>query len=297
MIKIDTICLMIKKLSFQSRTIATIFCLLSCLVMQNACAATWAIVKSEKAVIYSDIQMTSIIGYLKKGKKIRVGEVPKNKARLLPVIISKKVAYIQVKDINTGHEVDSLRSVTERVQEKMHGKKSINRVAIIAGTYYASLSEDNFDSSLGSDLLFINWGIRGYYTNIQTRKGLRVSLQVNKATKNDATISYTALPISFKFKGYNTKKYDFNLFFGGVIIPYSEFKLGNDFKITGQGLGAEVGGELRFSISKNYSIHLDGNFQAIKLLNMDLPENSVYPERFDPFLTGVKLMAVLSYEY
>ena len=45
------------------------------LLLSNAYAARWASVTADKAEIYSDIEMTSVIGYIRKGKKVRVGEV------------------------------------------------------------------------------------------------------------------------------------------------------------------------------------------------------------------------------
>jgi hypothetical protein len=277
--------------------IATLTCLVVLGTTWNAYSATWARVVVEKAKIFSDIQMTSVIGYIKKGKQIRVGEVPKNKARVLPIIVSNKVAYIQTKDIKTGTDVKTLKSVSQRIKEKMNAKTSRNRVGVYAGTYYGLLASNEFVDSIGSELLFLEFGARGYYTNLKTGKGYRVSVGHAIAEKTDSQISVSTVAVSYRFNAIKLSKYDLNIYAGGVLSPYSEYKQGNDFKINGQALGGEVAAEMRFSLSSKVSLHLEANYQLLKFVNMSLPENSFYPEEFNPLLNGIKLAGTISYEF
>lgn len=282
---------------YKSNIFASIICLLGLYLPNNAMSATWATVTSEKAKIFSDIQMTSVIGYVRKGKKIRVGEVPKNKARVLPVIVSNKVAYIQLKDIKTGVEIKTLKSVSERVKEKMTVKTSIQRVGVFGASYYGFLLNNDFEDTTGNDLFFLEFGASGYHTNLQTGRGVRVNLSYSQANKSDSIITYSSLAISYKFSALKLPSYDLDFYAGGILGPYAEYKQGNDFKITGNMFGAEFGGEMRFSLTKKMSLHLGGNYQIIKFVNMKLPDNTIYAEEFDPIINGVKLFSTLSYEY
>ena len=65
----------------------------------NAHASKWAIVKSTRAVIYSDMKLESAIGYVRNGTRIKVGEVPRKRGTILPVVVSGRIGYIQIKDI------------------------------------------------------------------------------------------------------------------------------------------------------------------------------------------------------
>ncbi len=69
-----------------------------------------AYIKESRALIYADHELKVPIGYLSKGKKIRVGEVKRNGGKSLPLILSGKIVYIQVddlqfKDIKTSNYV------------------------------------------------------------------------------------------------------------------------------------------------------------------------------------------------
>jgi hypothetical protein len=297
LIIIVTIVVMIcNKFSFYG-LFAPLICLLQMLCIQNVYAASWGTVIVQRAIIYSDIQMTSVIGYVKQGRKVRVGDIPKNKGRLLPIIVNKKVAYIQRKDLNTGIEVESLKTVSERIKDRINQKKGISRFGIKGTSFYGALIQNDFEDSFGNELLFFGYGLTGYYTHISSETGFRVSVEKLVATKDDATFTIYSVPISYNIYGFQTSKYDFNFYLGGIFMPYTEFKLGGDFKVSGQGVGAEIGAEMRFSFSTNYSLHIAGDYQVARFISMELPENNVYPKEFDPYIHGVKLSASITYEF
>ena len=105
---------------FQILPLKTIFYLLFLIFF--FCPKLWAsqdaIVTADRAIIYSDREMTSPIGYIRKGKKISVGEIPRNLAQVYPVVVSGKIAYIRVMDVTTEKEsMDSSRLVAERFKK------------------------------------------------------------------------------------------------------------------------------------------------------------------------------------
>ena len=58
-----------------------------------------AFIRESRALIYADPDLKVPIGYLSKGKKIRVGEVKRNSGQALPLILSGKIVYIKVDDL------------------------------------------------------------------------------------------------------------------------------------------------------------------------------------------------------
>ncbi len=90
-------------------------------------AAQEAIVIADRAVIYADKTMSSPVGYILRGKKVTIGEIPRNKARLYPIVVSGRVAYIRVTDVST--EIDNLdtnRLVAERFLRAARKKNGIS---------------------------------------------------------------------------------------------------------------------------------------------------------------------------
>ena len=69
------------------------------LLPPNVQAAQYGLVSAAKAVIYADVQMQAPIGFLKRGKKVLVGEVSRGIGQVLPIVVSGKLAYIQKEDL------------------------------------------------------------------------------------------------------------------------------------------------------------------------------------------------------
>lgn len=275
--------------------LANIICLL--LSTNSVIAATWAIVKADRAKVYSDVQMSSVIGYIKQGKRIKVGEVPKNKGRLLPIVVSNRIAYIEIRNLQYGEKVDNVKSIVQRYKDKEFALKPTRRLALFSGTYIGVIDNQGFDDVLSEDIIFYSVGLRGYYHDPIAKKSYRVTLGSSFAEENEASFQLVDLAIAFDIGGLKSSYVDF-LFFGGpVIAPYSEYKQGDDFKITGQAAGLEAGIEVRFSIAQNVSLHIDANYQFLKFFNMDLPDNNFYPDEFDSSVNGVKILGTLSYKY
>lgn len=79
-------------------------------------SAQVAIVQSSKAVIYSDIELKSPIGYVRKGKQLAVGEVKRRRGEILPVVVNGRVAWIRVADLvlpSTQRSFEKDKKITE----------------------------------------------------------------------------------------------------------------------------------------------------------------------------------------
>lgn len=71
-----------------------------------ALAAQDAIIRSRQAIIYSDLEKTSPIGYVKRGRKVKVGEIPRAKGTVLPIVVSGRICYIKITDLYLRKEVE-----------------------------------------------------------------------------------------------------------------------------------------------------------------------------------------------
>lgn len=290
----DIFCRIVK---ISSAKYLCLFCLIFLSV--EALAARWAVVGVSRAKIYSDVKMTKVIGYVGKGKKVRVGEKAKNNGLLLPMLLKNRVVYIEVSSLSeqTDKEKQSLKTVAKRYLDKINQKKEIRRVGVYTGLFYGLLFRNDFSDELGQNLIFTSFGLRGYYRSLEEFKGYRITTEYMSAEKDEAQLSIPLLEFSFLLKQVSYDKYKFDLYFGPLMTPYVEYVQGEDFKITGQALGAIVSAELKRKLKENYTLHLDASYQALTFYNMELPANGLYPKEFEPILNGFKLSASITYSY
>ena len=265
------------------------------LSVNHVFAAQWGIISKEKAPVYSDIEMMSVIGHLPKGKKIRVGDVPKNKGRLLPIIVNKKVAYVEVRFIEFGNDPSLLGTASNRIKEKFTQKTIVRHIGFYTGSFYGVLSNQGEKES--DDILFVEYGLRGYYMNTLTGRNIRVSFGEGRSTGD--TVRFKYLPLAASFKLFGLQSYGKSLIFylGPVFAPYAELEAVDLFKITGQGYGGEFGAELRYELGKNINLHVDANYQSIKFQGLDLSDNGSYDSNYDTFVNGLKVLGTISYSY
>jgi len=130
-----------------------------CIASFAVSAARVAVVNSERATIFSDLTMDSPIGFVRGGKVIKVGEKARMKGTIVPIIVSGRIAYIQVKDLRFVEDEDQIYSpkITEHnidnsqfyVEDSL---KDNNHVIIQMGQYslgqnWTNLSEQAGDTS------------------------------------------------------------------------------------------------------------------------------------------------------
>lgn len=95
------------------------FLLLSILVVfpKTIFGAQVGIVTSNKAIIYSDIELQSPIGFVKKGKQLAVGNVKRRRGEILPVVVNGKIGWVRVRDIRLPDEERNFDRSTKKVTE------------------------------------------------------------------------------------------------------------------------------------------------------------------------------------
>ncbi|WP_034728425.1 hypothetical protein [Bacteriovorax sp. BSW11_IV] len=96
------------------KSIIVIMLALFCL---NSLAARVATVTTSKAVVFADKELTSPLGYIRFGKKVRVSDNPIGVKDIYAVIVSGRVAYIQTKDLSLSDEVVSEVSGHQKINE------------------------------------------------------------------------------------------------------------------------------------------------------------------------------------
>lgn len=93
-----------------------------------------AYVKESRALVFADHELKIPIGYLSKGKKIKVGEVKRNNGLALPTILSGKVVYLKAEDLAFKDEKTDLYVATNAehfIEEEKEEKETLEPVRLV----------------------------------------------------------------------------------------------------------------------------------------------------------------------
>ena len=259
--------------------------------------AEWAVVRSEKAVVYADAQMSASIGFLSKGRKIRVGEKPKNKGRVVPIIIQKKIAYIKLVDIERSPKESAVADVASRFNESSAKKLASNKFAVILGSSLASVY---FPESATADdqynIMFFGGGVRMYREEENSTSGVKGTLEYMTGTRDKEKISFLAIPFDYYYKILRRDFLELHLFGGLNLMPFAEYKLSDDFTLNGYGYGVQAGSEFLFKFS-SFTIHVEAAYHYNKLMGFKLPDNELYPAKLEPTINSFSLKGLVSFNY
>ncbi len=91
------------------------YLILTLFTLTPVLAAQFAVVKRDKAVIYADQNMSSALGYAKRGRKLTVGKKPLKGGKLLRIIVSGKMAYIKRDDLTLEQDTTDIEAYKNKV--------------------------------------------------------------------------------------------------------------------------------------------------------------------------------------
>ncbi|TDJ07192.1 MAG: hypothetical protein E2O68_03935 [Deltaproteobacteria bacterium] len=253
--------------------------------------AQTAYVKTARAVIYSDKELSSPIGYVRMGRKLRVGDVKRQQGSVLPVIISGRIAYIEIKNLalpesksleEKGH-ISHIEE-EERPWEEIWLSDSHLRVDV---AFVAPGSEwDQLTASIGnSSGLMVTIPVMWELRPLDWRWNFDIGMSVNTLSSGQ-DISMLALGGEFwaQYLLIKSKKFSLDLrggyllSLGGVKIRYSWTGETNNGSYWGYVLGAQA----RFFKGSRWELNLGFDWRRMimqDLNNLTLPNGSVYALR------------------
>lgn len=266
------------------------------------CLTSWAqasrpaVVIAPKAIIYADQQMSAPVGYVSRGKKIRVGEIPRNKAQVYPVIVAGKVAYIKVSDVSTEMiSLDSQKLVAERFREKSTKSQSKNFYALSFMNYSSQISFEDEPGELKNNdsVSFTGVNIRGGRL-LSPRWDFQLSLNYIRSGDSAERFSLVEFGPSFGFRLIESKRFMLKWVTDLWGIPWGNYELGDLFRINGYGFTAGTGLTANYRFGERFGITLGFGYHHTRLFGLDLPNPY---EKIRPAFTGGRVLAGLSYYY
>ncbi|GEM_PF-1388234 len=282
------------------RKLATNLCHVLALFTLLTPTIVWAhqfgIVTAEEAKIYADVERTSPIGYVRRGKKIKLSNIAKNKGSVYATVVSGKLAYISVTDVNTEIEdLDSTRLVAERFQ-KAANKKS-DSIYSLGLFQYSSIISQTASSGPTKDKDTVNWigaGIKGEM-KLAPRVDLQILVQGMQAKNQELeTWKMVGAGAGFGYRLVDFDKFQVRLLSEILFIPFASYELMGAYRI--RGYGASVGGGLdtTLKLGEHWGVQVMAIYQYMKLGGYKPPVGQLYDA---PSFFGVKLGGNLNYSF
>ncbi len=246
------------------------------LIMLFYCQVSWAvqeaIITADKAVIYSDMDTSSPIGLISKGKKILIGDHSQNNSRVYSVIVSGKIAYIKVSDVSTEKEsVDSKRLTAERFQRSTKSQSLSN----LTVSYFQFNSQIRLDNENGEvvDKNVFNWhglSLKGE-SKISEKWNLQVLINYMFSTLKGQAYRASEFGFGVSRRFFESKKFTASLEFAALSIPFVTYSVGEDFRSRSYGYSIGSGLNLHYLLNSQWAIHLSGGPYHTGLFTFDNP--------------------------
>lgn len=250
---------------------------------------------ADRAIIYSDKEMTSPIGYLSRGKKVTVGNVPRNKGQVYPIVVSGKLAYIRVLDVTTEKEtMDSTRLTAERFK-KSTDKSYHNKIVASYYNFASKLTMSNQNGTLMNDDV-LNWNglaLKGEAL-FKERFDFQVLINLMTAASGDESFNVIEFGFGMGLRIINQKKFLLRLEGHLLGVPFSNYELGDEFRVRSFGYTVGGGASATYLLKKNWGVEAFGGAYYTKLMGFDVPDP--YKD-FDASFVGVRFGIGVNYTY
>lgn len=263
------------------------------------CPNSWAVqdamVISDRAFVYSDTDMTGPVGYISRGKKIVVGEIPRNKAQVYPIMVSGKVAYIRVIDVTTEKaSIDSNRLVAERFKKNTDTTyKSRVSLSYLSFNSQIDMGKQNGDIASKDSLAWSGVSLRG---DVIFQKTYDAQILLNYLTTSMSEESFSV----FEFgAGVGYRLIDKSRFMARVeaqllVIPFASYALGSDFRVKSAGHTLGSGGNMSYRFGDNWGLEFGAGLYYTKLFGFGVPKP--YTE-IAPSFVGTRFNLGLNFTY
>lgn len=220
-------------------------------------AYRFAVTKSRQTVVYADVDLAAPIGYIRNGRKLKVGDTSLKQGTIVPLIVSGKIAYVKTSDISftisgtklehgapelTDHEVDIIfKNDAEKLKENSY--ISADYMLVSPGSDWTDYHESNAIADTPT-LNRINFGIE--YRDPKSRHGLQFGLGYLFGSSDISKISSLYGELQYQFRFINRSSFAIEGYAGAIIT--GDFSQENfEEKSAGAAWGYHLGGRLRIA--------------------------------------------------
>jgi hypothetical protein len=234
-----------------------------------------AVVIADEAVLFADQTRESPIGFLKKGTKLSVGQVPRNKGQVLPTVLNGKVVYISIEDISTASQLDKPGNLEASRFRDLAEKENTSLLSLSYAVQQSIFFKDEaagVDKDLGFTWNMIN--LKSVSIEDGRRVGIAAQIAYGQAERASDELKSSRFDIGLGpvLSIVNKKwiKIRLELLFQGS--PYFQYEQANDYNESGYAFGSSAQLSWTQFLSKNWGVEFQGGVMAMKVFGLDMPD-------------------------
>lgn len=270
----------------------------SCLVLSGMAvvrAAQDARVSAERAVIYADKEMTSPLGYISRGKKIRIGDISRNKGQVYPIGVGGKIAYIKASDVSVASDSPTEKLPADRLHQIIHKEPPHGGVALSYHAYNSQIRINHNNGDIGdkSNLKWAGFGLKGH-SEISGPWDLQMQVTYMTATKGAERFRMVELTGGVSNRLFEKGRFTLRGEVLATAIPFINYSLDKDFRVNSYGFGFGGGFNGSYRFGENFGVEASAGIHYMRVLAFDVP--SPYSSIAPTFL-GHRISLGINYNF
>lgn len=278
-----------------------------CIATSLSYAARVAVVNVPETVVYSDLSMGSAIGFIRGGRVLKVGEKPRMKGTLVPIVVSGRVAYVQVKDLRYVEDEDQTYSprITEHNIDSGNFKvddslKDNNHIVIQGGQFSLGENWTNVSTAAGdsSSSSMTYYSIMLEHRSPIKSYGFGVGGSFYKVVQQNVEAAAISLDGQFYYSPIKFSWVSIDLLVGGMVSFDTRVKVSQVAGVTkGTFYGWHFGPQARIFPEKKIGFVVGVGYKRITVSSIKriiLPDNT---EASLDLLSGAHAYGGMSYRF
>lgn len=244
----------------------------------NVLAYRLAVTKSKQTIVYADVDLAAPIGYIRSGRKLKVGDNALKQGRIIPLVVSGKIAYVKAEDISfsisgsklehvpevTDHDVNTIfKNDAQRLKENSHF--SLDYSLVSPGSDWDGL-HNQYSAESTPTLSRINLAVE--HRDPQGRHGFKIGLGHLFGSSDVSKITSLHAQFEYQYRVINRSSLSLEAY-GGLILT-GDFNQTN-FSQDAQGgaWGYDIGGRLRIAPFSRIGFYAQASLMQLSPFELD----------------------------
>lgn len=230
-------------------------------------AAQFAVIKSDKAIIYSSTDLDTPIGYTTRGKIIRVGSVPKKRGTIIPILLKGQIGYIKIKNIELGISKDIAKKIKNSNSEILNlGPKTNNFLRFTVEKSSPGESWKNISDKLGdSSSNMTTYGVFAERHLANKQYYFNVGIIYSTISQSKLALRAIGFEGNFTHEIFKYKIFKISANIGAVLHTDVQVEVsGSSEKNKGALYGYKLGGEIQIDPFENILLIANAGLKGLK---------------------------------
>ncbi len=262
---------------------------------QKLWASQDAVVMVDEAIVYADKQMSAPLGYVRKGRKIKIGSIPRNRSQVYPIIVSGRVAYIRSVDVSTVLDVSGNGNLNAERFKKSTSTILHSNYSFSVFNYLSQINLSKTNDKL-KDKDPVNW--YGFTFKggglVASRLDFDIILNGLTAQAKNETFRAVEIGVGLALRAIDAGRFKFKLTGQALAIPFASYAFKEEFRVNSYGYTFGGGPLMSYRLNRHLGLEVYGGFYYTKLMGFSVPQPY---NQISPSFVGTRLGAGFNYEF